>query len=153
MKPATLEQLQQENEFIQNWLSDLLDAMDAELDRPTRERLMEACGRGCFLRHAFKRELAAQGRGSLEKLIAAMQNNFEVWKAEDGVHILYGETAVRCYCPVQPGRTGYPDELHCNCTRATHQAIFAAALGRPVEVKIIETLRRGGKTCHFVAEV
>jgi hypothetical protein len=153
MDPVTLEQLQHEKEFIQNWLSDLLDEMEIELDRPTLVRLYAACGRGCFLRHAFKRELALQGKGSLDKLIAAMQNNFEVWKAEDGVHIRYGETAARCYCPVVPNRTGSLDELHCECTRATHQAIFEAALGSPAQVEIIETLRRGGKTCHFVARV
>jgi hypothetical protein len=98
----TFEQVQHEKDFIQNWLSDLLDAMEAELDQPTLNRLVGACGRGCFLRHAFKREMAVEGKGSLEKLISAMQNNFEVWLAEDGVHIRYGETVERCYCPVAP---------------------------------------------------
>jgi phytoene/squalene synthetase len=31
----TFEQVQHEKDFIQNWLSDLLDAMEAELDQPT----------------------------------------------------------------------------------------------------------------------
>jgi hypothetical protein len=149
----TFEQVQHEKDFIQNWLSDLLDAMEAELDQPTLNRLVGACGRGCFLRHAFKREMAVEGKGSLEKLISAMQNNFEVWLAEDGVHIRYGETVERCYCPVAPNRLGHPDELHCQCTRATRQSIFETALGRPVRVGIIETLRRGGETCHCVVKV
>jgi hypothetical protein len=149
----TLTQVQQEKAFIEGWLSDLLDAMQVELDEPTRIRLMAGCGRGCFLRHAFKQELAAQGRGSLDQLLIALRNNFEAWQADDGVHIRYGEISARCYCPVLPERTGDPDELHCQCTRATHQAIFEAALGYPVQVEIIETLRRGGKTCHFLARV
>ena len=153
MSEMTIEQLQHENEFLQDWLSDLMDAMEAELDQPTLNRLVGACGRGCFLRHAFKREMAVEGMDSLEKLISAMQNNFEVWQADDGVHIRYGETAARCYCPVAPNRMGHSDELHCQCTRATHQAIFETALGHPVPVEIIEPLRRGGKTCHFVAKV
>jgi hypothetical protein len=44
-----------------------------------------------------------------------------------------------------------PDDLHCECTRTTHQSIFETALGRPIKVDVVETLRRGGKTCHFVA--
>jgi hypothetical protein len=150
---SSLTQIQQEKAFIEGWLSDLLDTMQTELDEPTRIRLMAGCGRGCFVRHAFKQELAAQGQGSLEKLLSALQNNFEAWQAEDGVHIRYGETSARCYCPVLPGRAGSPNELHCHCTRATHQAIFEAALGHPVQVEILETLRRGGKTCHFLVRV
>jgi hypothetical protein len=146
----TLEKLKHEKAFLEGWLSDLLDAIQSELDEPACIRLMAGCGRGCYRRHAFKQQLAAQGQGSLERLVAALQNNFEAWQAEDGVHIRYGETSSRCYCPVLPDRD---DGLHCQCTRATHQAIFEAALGRPVQVDILETLRRGGKTCHFVARV
>lgn len=149
----SLTPLQREKAFLEGWLTDLLDAMQTELDEPTRIRLMAACGRGCFLRHSFKQELAAQGQGNLENLIAALQNNFEAWQADDGVHIRYGETSAHCYCPVLPERAGAPDELHCHCTRATHQTIFETALGRPVQVEILESLRRGGKTCHFLARV
>ena len=62
-------------------------------------------------------------------------------------------TSKRCYCPVVRDRPAKPSDLHCECTRATHQSIFEAALGRPVPVEVVETLRRGGKTCHFVARL
>jgi hypothetical protein len=150
--PESVRQMEWRYSFLEGWLTDLLNTMQAELDEPTRIRLMAGCGRGCFLRHAFKLELAARGKGSLEALLAALQDNFEAWQAEDGVHIRYGETSARCYCPVLPERAGTPDEIHCHCTRATHQAIFEAALGHPVRVEIIESLRRNGKTCHFLVE-
>jgi hypothetical protein len=50
-------------------------------------------------------------------------------------------------------RAARPDDLHCECTRATHQSIFETALGRPIRVEVRETLRRGGKTCHFLAHL
>ncbi len=44
-------------------------------------------------------------------------------------------------------------DVHCECTRATHQAVFETALGRPFRVEIVESLRRGGKTCHFIVHL
>ena len=69
------------------------------------------------------------------------------------MHIRYGEVSKQCYCPVVKTRAPKDDDLHCECTRSTHQSIFETALGRPVRVEVLETLRRGGKTCHFLAHL
>ena len=145
--------LRSQKEFLQNWLSDLLDTMDRVLDRETRVKLIEGCGKRCFERHAFKRDIAAKGKGDLDRLLQAYRRNFEVWKEGSVVHVRYGEISSRCYCPAANYRPSKPDDLHCECTRMTHQTIFETALGRPVKVEILESLRRGGKTCHFAADV
>jgi hypothetical protein len=152
-RPAEESQLQREKEFIQNWLSDLLQTMDAELDRETRVKLMEGCGRGCFHRYQFKQEIARQGKDNLENLLEAYKKNFEVWREGELVHIRYGEVSSRCYCPAANYRPARPNDIHCECTRTTHQTIFETALGRPFKVDIAESLRRGGKTCHFVVHL
>ena len=144
---------ERERDFVRNWLVDLLDAMDKELDRKTQVKLMEATGRGCFRRYQFKQDIAAQGQGDLEKLIEAYKKNFEIWKEDKRVHIRYGEVSKQCYCPAANYRPAKPKDVHCECTRATHQTIFETALGRPFKVDIVETLRRGGKTCHFVVNL
>jgi len=146
-------QMQFEKEFVQNWLSDLLETMDAVLDQPTKVKLMEGCGRGCFRRFQFKQDIANQGKGDLQKLIAAYKKNFEVWQEDDLVHIRYGEVSSHCYCPAAHYRPAKSHDLHCECTRTTHQTIFETALGRPFKVDILESLRRGGKTCHFVVHL
>lgn len=144
-------QLLQEKEFIQNWLSDLLSTIETELDEPARVKLMAGCGRGCFNRHTFKSDIAVKGKGDLNKLLEAYKTNFEVWQEGNTVHVRYGEVSQGCYCPAARFRPARPNDLHCECTRATHQTIFETALGRPVEVKILESVRRGNKTCHFLA--
>lgn len=151
--PDELAMARKEAEFVRNWTSDLLDTMDEELPRDTRLRLIAGCGRGCFRRHEFKRMIAEQGKGDVEKLIAAYRKNFEVWRDGQTVHVRYGETSSRCYCPVVKDRRPRPDDLHCECTRSTHQSIFETALGRPIQVEVLESLRRGGRTCHFVARL
>lgn len=145
--------LLQEKEFIQNWLSDLIDTIDTKFDQETKVKLMAGCGRGCFNRFKFKQDIAEKGKGDLNKLINAYKNNFEVWKDGDKVHVRYGEVSSKCYCPAADYRQAKPNDIHCECTRATHQAIFETALGRPIDVKILESLRRGNKTCHFVATI
>lgn len=147
------EKLLQEKEFIQNWLSDLMGAIETELDESTKIKLLAGCGRGCFQRHKFKRDIAEEGKGDLDKLIGAYNKNFEVWKEGNTVHVRYGNVSPGCYCPAARFRPAKPNDLHCECTRATHQAIFETALGRPIDVKILESVRRGSKTCHFVATV
>jgi hypothetical protein len=147
------QQLVQEKEFIQNWLSDLMGTIETELDEATKVKLLAGCGRGCFNRFSFKSDIAKKGKGDLDKLVAAYKNNFEIWQEGNTVHIRYGEVSPGCYCPAAKYRPAKPNDLHCECTRATHQTIFETALGRPIDMKILESVRRGNKTCHFLATV
>jgi hypothetical protein len=151
--PAEDSQAQFEKEFVQNWLSDLLDTMDTVLDREAQVKLMEGCGRGCFRRFKLKQDIAQQGKGDVEKLIEAYKKNFEIWQEGNLVHIRYGEVSNRCYCPAANYRPAKPHDVHCECTRTTHQTIFETALSRPFKVDVVETLRRGGKTCHFIVHL
>jgi len=142
-----------ENRFIRNWMTDLLDTIETECDEATKTKLMAGCGKGCFDRHTFKQDLAEEGRGDVDKLMAALRKNFEIWREGDLVHIRYGETSSHCFCPAAKFRPARPNDMHCLCTRATHQTIWETALGRPFRVDIVETLRRGGETCHFVVHL
>ena len=139
-----------QKQFVENWLSDLLDSMEKHTDRSTREMIVGGCGVACFERHQFKKDIAIAGKGDLDKLIAAYKKNFEIWKEDDKVHIRYGEVSKQCYCPAANYRPAKPDDIHCECTRNTHKAVFEAALGKPFRVDVAESLRRGGKTCHFI---
>jgi hypothetical protein len=142
--------LQSKKQFVENWLSDLLEAMDKNLDRKTQEKIVGNCGVACFNRHQFKKDIAINGSGDLDKLIESYKKNFEIWKDGGTVHIRYGEVSKSCYCPAANYRTPKPNDIHCECTRNTHRTIFETALGRPFRVEIAESLRRGGKTCHFI---
>lgn len=140
-----------EKEFLKGWMTDLFEAMDKHLDQETRVRVMQGCGNGCFRRHDFKVNIAKAGAGDPTKLLEAYKKNFEVWREGQLVHIRYGETSKQCYCPAARYHPALPNDMHCECTRATHQAIFETALAKPVKVSIVQTLRRGGRTCEFVA--
>lgn len=152
-KNDELTTVKMERDFILNWVNDLMDTMDKVLDEATYIKLIEGCGRGCYNRHQFKKDISIAGSGDLDKLLTAYKKNFEVWKDGNTVHIRYGEKSPGCYCPVLKNHAYNTKGLHCNCTKATHQAIFENALGRPFNVEILESIRRGGQTCHFLVHV
>jgi hypothetical protein len=146
-----LKRAQYENEFVNHWMTDLFEAIDTEVDAPTKMKLLEACGRGCYRRHKFKQDIAEAGKGDVDKLIEAYRRNFAIRREGDLVHIVYGGGI--CYCPAARNRPAQPHDLHCECTRATHEAIWSAAMGRPYKAELLETVRRGGKTCHIVVHL
>jgi hypothetical protein len=153
VEPAKAPEVDPEKVFVKNWMEDLFNAMDRELDEKTKVKVMAGCGQGCFRRHQFKRDIAELGKGSVDALLAAYKKNFQVWREGDLVHVRYGAVNKQCYCPAARYHPVQPHDMHCECTRATHQAIFETALGRPIDVRIVESLRRGGTTCHFEARV
>ena len=59
----------------------------------------------------------------------------------------------QCHCPATRYHPVMPGAMHCGCTRATHQTIFESAVAKPVPVKLVESLCRGGASRHFVAEI
>ncbi len=143
-------QLKGEKEFIENWLTDLLNTMDDQLDEKTAIKLIEGCGRGCYRRHQFKQDISKAGKDDLEKLLAAYRKVFgSVEKQGDAVHIRFNSREHGCFCPVLRDKPSKLNALHCHCHKGTHEAIFQAALGRPFKVEIMESVRRGGERCYF----
>ncbi len=143
-------QLKGQKEFIENWLTDLLNTMDDKLDEKTAIALIEGCGRGCYRRHQFKKDIAKAGEGNLENLMAAYRKVFgNVEKDGNVVHIQFNSRQHGCFCPVLRDKPSKLNALHCHCHKATHESIFQAAMGRPYKVEIVESIRRGGEQCHF----
>jgi hypothetical protein len=95
---SKLQELQSKKQFVENWLSDLLDSMEKNLDRPTQEKLVAGCGVACFKRHSFKTDIANAGKGDLNRLIEAYKKNFEIWHNGNEIHIRYDEDSKQCYC-------------------------------------------------------
>jgi hypothetical protein len=152
-KDDELERLKYERDFIINWLTDLRESIEINVDIKTKEKLFADCGIGCFKRHKFKTDLAKKGEGSIEKLLAAYQENFEAWIEGDKFHIRYGKINKSCYCTVGKNMPNRENDIHCECTKNTHKAIFETALKRPFKIDLLESVKRGGKTCHMVVHL
>src|SRR5512146_838363 len=150
--PAAAQEPHPEKQFIMNWVTDRMDTLDTAASEKDKRKLMAGCGRGCFHRHSFKTDIAKLGQGSRARIVASMKSSFECWEDGPDIHVRFGAVSKGCYCPAARFRPPRKNDLHCYCSRATQQAIFETALGRPVKVEILQSVRRGDPTCHFLVQ-
>lgn len=144
------------------WIKDLMDCMDAELDTDTKARLLQACGRSCYLRAfgvADERQRTPEER---EKYLQFLESNgIKVQREGNAVTFTYSwgrdhqnPTGLimhdgYCMCPqVESGPPGLSPS-YCLCSTGYVQETFQRTLGLPVEVELLESLRMGGKDCVF----
>ena len=146
-RSAPAQQPDASRKFREAWVAGLMENLERQLDRPARVALMESCGRSCARRGAVK--MAA---GGLDKLIDALAGHIGKENARregDAVHVTY----TKCYCPlVGDGPPRLPDAW-CECSRGWLLEVFGAAAGKPVQVDLLESIKRGGEKCRFVVRV
>ncbi len=143
--------------FLDLWTKRFFDAIDAELDHPTRIRLMEANGRACY--RGSHEGRPAPPPMPPEKFVAELQKYVGPENARmDGRTIYFnyvgGPEGLKisdgyCLCPLvetgPPGLSG----TYCACSVGYVREMFSQALGKPVKVELLESLKRGGKACRF----
>jgi len=142
-------------EFAQVWVQRLVENMDGQLDEPARLKLMEACGRACFRRTHGEAPPAKPQPGDLERALAQMTQYFGeecVRKEGNAIHLSYGSSG-RCLCPLVEGGPPRLSRTYCQCSVGYLKEIFERAVGKPVEVTLVESLKQGGQACRFTVQV
>jgi hypothetical protein len=146
-------------EFSKHWVADMMDQMDSQLDPSTRERVMEACGRACF-RESHQETSPPTAAVDLNAWLAGVQNEVgaeNLYREGDTVHFKYvaNPRGLRvadgyCLCPIVEDGPRTLSPTYCHCSVGYVSELFARGSGRPVKVELLDSLRRGGKECHFV---
>jgi predicted hydrocarbon binding protein len=134
-------------EFTHRWVKNLIECLDAHLDEETRRQLMESCGRACA--HAGPIRAAVACRGNLDAWISTLAkwHGGEEYVQKDGnlVHV----TCAECLCIlVREGPARLPD-TYCYCSLGWMKEMFGTVVGRPVEVELVESIKRGAERCRF----
>jgi hypothetical protein len=137
----------QKSKFIHDWILNLMENMDEHLDEKEKINLMEQCGRACAEKHA-KAE-AMKHKGDLDGWL----DQFKKWVGSDnvqmednGVRVVYS----KCLCPIVQDRPPLMSKTYCNCSRGWLLETFETVLGKPVEVKMEDSIMQGGKLCRFL---
>lgn len=139
---------------VDRWITTIIGALDKHTDEKARLSILEECGRACFgpnKRHAQKAHLAAAKGAALDEVLAILNS-----EKVGGGHLALGEDGRtilgrydRCYCPLAREAGAALSPTFCECTCGWAKALFETVLGRPVEVELLETVRRGGSSCRF----
>jgi len=133
--------------FAQRRLAQLVEIMNSNLEEETRDQLLEALGRQCAKDSnidfsKYKNNL----QGFLDDLEKQWAEHTE-YDEKTGVAKIVGKKTDSCFCPMAQGGLT-PVEL-CNCTRGWQKETFETITGKAVEVKIAESILRGGERCTF----
>ncbi len=147
--------------FGDAWLGRFFEAVDATLDEPARRRLMLANGKSCFASFAGppKKQPAPD---ALEKFTAWVKDkgkdrgysidgnviSFEfVGSAETG----QASPEAVCLCPMaEAQKPGKISPTYCLCSVGYVKEMHERTLGRPVDVKLVDSVLRGGRRCKFL---
>lgn len=115
--------------------------------------VMRPCGQRCF----------SGARGKVKELYAQSINlpDFLARLNEQGIG--GGELRVeggdvvgvyrKCYCGLVREAKGALPASYCHCSAGWFEGLFSAALNRPVQVDIAETILGGAEACTFVIHI
>ncbi len=136
---------------VRQFLTDFLSAEDATLDHDALLKLMQQRGRACCRALEFRQKLIEESHGSVDRLVELMGKivGAENCRREGNtVTLIY--PAGKCVCGWNPQRPVSPDDPYCDCSAANNQLLFETVSGKPVNVKVAESPRRGGLHCRFI---
>jgi len=149
-----------------SWIRNMVDQLDIQLDEETKIKLLNGCGRSCFI---FAVGVADERKPSFEQAEAYIdsleKNGFQVERGDEMTIIHYGWQGKQspqglsaregyCLCPIVEVDTPELSHSFCNCSAGYVKEIIERSTGRVVKrVEVLESIKRGGKDCRFRVEL
>ncbi len=133
--------------------------LDRQVDEPTRQRIMRACGRQCFEgSHPAgpkpTAEQAAKFLDGMRKYVGA--ENVRDTAAGTVVYFKYTQSPKgvktadgNCLCPIFEDAPKDVSPTYCDCSVGYVRTLFEQATGRETRVELTGSVLRGASTCTF----
>lgn len=133
-------------------VKEVMDQFDqVVLDKEKQYRVMETMGNLCF--NNFFAKIAEDIKKNSEGIAGIIQN---LNKMSGGEYFKLEENKVlatfnQCLCQVGVKETEEPiSKTYCSCSLGWMKSLFKILLDKPCNVKMLESIVSGGKTCNFV---
>lgn len=153
-------------EKSENWIKDLMSHMDSMINKDTKIKLMQECGRSCYIR-AFgvapeEKPESEQAKEYIERL---KTNGYKVEKKGNKTTVIFnwGENHQKptglimkdgyCMCDIVESGPVRLSPSFCYCSTGYIKEIFERRTGKQVKVDLIDSLKMGGKDCIFKVEI
>ncbi len=132
----------------------MMDALDQAVDIPTRQTIMETCGRRCIGTSILDkaRQLAKTARDMddmLAQLNQAHLGGGHLRREGAMIHALYDH----CYCGSVNKSTEPFSPTYCYCSCGWYRQLFETLLERPVEVELLSSIIQGDENCRFLIHI
>lgn len=138
------------------WWNETMNRLEKEVGKKSAIKIVQSCGRMCCGITSRKRvkQIKSQSK-SIKELIDNLNKiglGGHRLKLKDDKTITGGYN--RCYCgQVKQTQEPFTSLTYCYCSTGWYQQLFETALGRPVEVEILQSIICGAKTCEFVIHI
>ncbi len=134
--------------FIQKRFAKLLEIIDNSLEESEKGEILEKMGRECA--KEFK-ESAENYKGNLEGYLNEIMSQW-VEKAEydkeQGIVRIIDKKRETCFCPFID-KSLITSGTMCYCSVGWQKEMYETISGKPVNVKVTESVLRGGERCSF----
>ena len=139
------------------WLS-AMERLEKGLGNENAIDIMKQCGQKCCgqgIRKTAKRLMDESN--SMEEFLEKA-SNYEVKKGEIEYKLKDAKTIIgifnRCFCgQVKQTKIPFKNKIYCQCSAEFHKQFFEAALEKPIEVELIQSIISGAKNCKFVIRI
>ena len=139
---------QEQNKFLAYWFSGLINGLE-KVDENSQNTILRACGTACaqsYTAQIFQQawQQSSDLESFLELLAVKLPGASYQLNTERTISVEYKD----CACDlVNQGWVKNP--LLCQCSASNLQQNFAAALKRPVRVRLISSILGGAELCKF----
>lgn len=132
--------------FIQERMASLIEGMDEKLDEGTMTDLLETMGRQCAKGNVKQNK---KYKGNLNGYLKKIENSLEKLEHDErrGIIKIVGKRSDSCFCPFVDNSKMKIE--FCNCTKGWQKETYEYIIGKPVDVKINESILWGSDRCGF----
>ena len=135
--------------FSREWIVAAVASLETQLSKEETIVILEECGRACARKGAVK--MAVECAGDLDKLLAGLRGwvgESNVRRAGNTITLVYK----KCYCPNVRDVDAVP-AAYCNCSRGWVREMFETVTGKPCDVKLLSSIKRGDPECAFTVRL
>ena len=144
------------------WIKDIMANIDIHIEDETKQRLMRANGRSCYFNTFGVPGNEGPSQEAVEGYLKKLEDagstflregeytSFDYSWGKDHQSpqgLMLGDG--NCLCPVVEDVKSDLSATYCSCSAGYVGEMFSRALGKRVEVDIIETLKTGADDCRF----
>jgi hypothetical protein len=136
----------------------LLNAWKKKVGEPEAIKVMQACGRKCCGQGNRKTAKRLMSESNSLRDFLDKASTYEVKEGEIVYKLKDEQTIVgyfyRCFCgQVKQTKIPFKNKIYCHCSAEFHRQFFKAALGKPVQVEILQSIICGAPYCKFIIHI
>jgi hypothetical protein len=137
-------------QLIQDWISNLLSNLDAELNVHVLRKILKKSSI-IHYNNLKMDEVLSPYKGKLDQFIGFIEEKWG-WKIEynkSAKTLIANENKNYCVCPISNYKKGIEQSAMCYCSEGFAEKMFSVVVGHTVNASVISSIRKGDERCIY----